>query len=71
MALINEDAAVEVIGGMKAARSAAYEQIERGKTRLRSTSKTRKSRETRQRIMDATVQNVQAYLDGAPINVVN
>ena len=53
MALINEDAAAEVIGGMKAARSAAYEQIERGKTRLRSTSKTRKSRETRQRIMDA------------------
>jgi AcrR family transcriptional regulator len=53
MALINEDAAAEVIGGMKAARSAAYEQLGRGKTRLRSTSKTRKSRETRQRIMDA------------------
>ena len=53
MALINEDAAAEVIGGMKAARSAAYEQLERGKTRLRSTTKTRKSRETRQRIMDA------------------
>ena len=28
-------------------------------------------KESRQRIMDATVQNIQAYLNGAPINVVN
>ena len=28
-------------------------------------------KESRQRIMDATVQNVQAYMNGAPINVVN
>ena len=28
-------------------------------------------KESRQRIMDATVQNVQAYLNGTPINVVN
>ena len=27
--------------------------------------------ESRQRIMDCTVKNVQAFLDGAPINVVN
>ena len=27
--------------------------------------------ESRQRIMDATVANVKAFLDGAPINVVN
>lgn len=57
MALINEDAAAEVIGGMKAARCAAQElmgeQLGCSKTKLRSTSKTRKSRRTRQRIMDA------------------
>ena len=28
-------------------------------------------RESRQRIMDCTVDNVRAYLQGAPINVVN
>lgn len=28
-------------------------------------------RESRQRIMDTTAQNIKAYLDGAPINVVN
>lgn len=28
-------------------------------------------KESRQRIMDTAVQNIQAYLDGAPINVVN
>jgi len=28
-------------------------------------------KESRQRIMDATVKNIQSYLDGAPINVVN
>lgn len=53
MALINENAAAEVIGNMKVARDVAHEQLERGRTRLRSTSKTRKSRETRERIMDA------------------
>lgn len=53
MALINENRAAEVIGGMKAARDVAHEQIERGRTRLRSTSKTRKSRNTRKRIMEA------------------
>ena len=60
MALIDEDAAAEVIGGMKAARNAAHElveeQLERGKTRLRSTSKTNKSRRTRKRIMDAATK---------------
>ena len=29
------------------------------------------AKEARQRIMDITVDNVKAYLDGAPINVVN
>ena len=29
------------------------------------------SRESRQRIMDCTVKNVKAYLDGEPVNVVN
>ena len=29
------------------------------------------SKESRQRIMDTTVQNVRAWLDGAPVNVVN
>lgn len=28
-------------------------------------------RESRQRIMDTAAQNIRAYLDGAPINVVN
>ena len=28
-------------------------------------------KEARQRIMDCSVQNLQAYVDGAPINVVN
>ena len=29
------------------------------------------AKESRQRIMDCTVDNVRAYLQGAPINVVN
>ena len=29
------------------------------------------AKESRQRIMNTTVENVKAYLDGAPINVVN
>ena len=28
-------------------------------------------KEARQRILDCSVQNLQAYVDGAPINVVN
>ena len=57
MALLNDDAAVEIVGGVKAARSAAHdlmgEQLARGKARLHSSSKTRKSVRTRMRIMDA------------------
>ena len=57
MALLNDDAAVEIVGGVKAARSAAHdlmgEQLARGKARLHSSSKTRKSARTRMRIMDA------------------
>lgn len=57
MALLNDDAAVEIVGGVKAARSAAHdlmgEQLARGKARLHASSKTRKSAQTRMRIMDA------------------
>ena len=60
MALLNDDATVELVGGVKAARDAAKGlvegQIVRGKSRLHSSDKTRKSMHTRQRIMDAARQ---------------
>ena len=57
MSLIDDETAVELIGEMKAARSAAHEMaaehLARGRERLRSTTKTRKSARTRKRIMHA------------------
>lgn len=57
MALLNDDAAVDIVEGVMAARSAAHdlvgEQIARGRDRLHAASKTRKSARTRARIMDA------------------
>lgn len=57
MTLLNEDGTSELVDGMKAARNAAHElvggQLTRGRARLRSVAKTRKSAQTRRRIMDA------------------
>lgn len=57
MALVNEKTAAEIADGVRAAKSAAQsalgEQMERRKQRIKSVSKTRKSRATRERIMTA------------------
>jgi AcrR family transcriptional regulator len=57
MALINEEGAAELVGTVRAARNKAHdmvgEQLAQGRERLRSSSKTRKSVKTRQRIMEA------------------
>ena len=57
MALMRDDATTELVGGVRAARSAAHElvgdQLARGKARLKSSSKTRKSALTRKKIMTA------------------
>lgn len=57
MALVNEKIAAEIADGVRAAKSAAQsalgEQMERRKQRIKSVSKTRKSRATRERIMTA------------------
>ena len=57
MPLIDDDRAAELVGGVRAARSAAHglveDQIARGKSRIKSVSKTRKSAMTRKRIMTA------------------
>lgn len=57
MGLVNEKTAAEIADGMRAAKSAAQsalgEQMERRKQRIKSVSKTRKSRATRERIMTA------------------
>ena len=49
----NDGAAIELVGGVRAAHVAAHEHLEHERTRLRSTLKTKKSTLTRQRIMDA------------------
>lgn len=57
MGLVNEKTAAEIADGVRAAKSAAQsalgEQMERRKQRIKSVSKTRKSRATRERIMTA------------------
>lgn len=57
MALVNEKTAAEIADGVRAAKSAAQsalgEQMERRNQRIKSVSKTRKSRATRERIMTA------------------
>lgn len=57
MALVNEKTAAEIADGVRAAKSAAQsalgEQMERRKQRIKSVSKTRKSRAKRERIMTA------------------
>ena len=57
MALVNEKTAAEIADGVRAAKRAAQsalgEQMERRKQRIKSVSKTRKSRATRERIMTA------------------
>lgn len=57
MGIINEQAAVEVAGAARAMRGVAHGvvegQVERTRQRLRSSSKTRKSAATRERIMTA------------------
>ena len=57
MELVNEKTAAEIADGVRAAKSAAQsalgEQMERRKQRIKSVSKTRKSRATRERIMTA------------------
>lgn len=57
MALVNEKTAAEIADGVRAAKSAAQsalgEQMERRKQRIKSVSKTRRSRATRERIMTA------------------
>lgn len=57
MALVNEKTAAVIADGVRAAKSAAQsalgEQMERRKQRIKSVSKTRKSRATRERIMTA------------------
>lgn len=57
MALVNEKTAAKIADGVRAAKSAAQsalgEQMERRKQRIKSVSKTRKSRATRERIMTA------------------
>lgn len=57
MALINEEGAAELVGTVRAVRNKAHdmvgEQLAQGRERLRSSSKTRKSVKTRQRIMEA------------------
>lgn len=57
MGLVNEKTAAEIADGVRAAKSAAQsalgEQMERCKQRIKSVSKTRKSRATRERIMTA------------------
>ena len=57
MSILDDDRAVELVGGVKAARSAAHElvdgQLEPVRQRLHTTAKTRKSALTRKRIMDA------------------
>ena len=57
MGLVNEKTAAEIADGVRAAKSAAQsalgEQMERRKQRIKSVSKTRKSRATRERIMPA------------------
>lgn len=57
MALVNEKTAAEIADGVRAAKSAAQsalgEQMERRKQRIKSVSKTLKSRATRERIMTA------------------
>ena len=57
MALLNDEAAQELVGNVKAATSATREAVEerlaKSRDRLRSQAKTRKSAQTRQRIMDA------------------
>ncbi len=60
MALIHEDGATELVGTVRAARTLAHgiveEQLAQGRARLRSSSKTRKSARTRERIMTAASQ---------------
>lgn len=57
MGLVSEKTAAEIADGVRAAKSAAQsalgEQMERRKQRIKSVSKTRKSRATRERIMTA------------------
>lgn len=57
MGLVNEKTAAEIADGVRAAKSVAQsalgEQMERRKQRIKSVSKTRKSRATRERIMTA------------------
>ncbi len=57
MALVNEKTAAEIADGVRAVKSAAQsalgEQMERRNQRIKSVSKTRKSRATRERIMTA------------------
>lgn len=57
MALVNEKTAAEIADGVRAAKSAAQsalgEQMERRNQRIKSVSKTRKRRATRERIMTA------------------
>ena len=57
MDLLNDGTAMELVGGMRAARSAAREvvdeRVSRGKARLHASTKTRKSALTRKRIMKA------------------
>ena len=58
MGLVNEKTAAEIADGVRVAKSVAQstlgEQMERRKQRIKSVSKTRKSRATRERIMTAT-----------------
>ncbi len=57
MSLLNDERASELVGEVRAARSAAHElvgkQISRSRERIRSSSKTRKSMRTKERIMHA------------------
>jgi AcrR family transcriptional regulator len=57
MSLLNDERASELVGEVRAARSAAHElvgkQISRSRERIRSSSKTRKSVRTKERIMHA------------------
>ncbi len=60
MGIINEQAAVEVAGAARAmrgvARGVVEEQVDRRRQRMRSSSKTRKSAATRERIMTAAAE---------------